>query len=225
VSHFGVEFATREQIRIGSEQNIFSNYYKHLEEFVKHCEHISKDHAYTVANKYKLHHSLFPRAKEIDGGYEISPVYRHATEKIANHIFLHLEKLSIERRECQEVVISSIIDLVDAAKNLHYLEINKSENKLSFYLDKNGAFFDEGDFGLLMKDIVDVFNLIATIYIFEDDLEKFKNLDIIRRINFKRMPKIMPKDSDLIIQPFDINDVLDPPVDPRALAKEIAPNL
>jgi len=55
---------TKEQIRITSEQNTFSNYYKHMDEFVKHCEAMSEKegNGLAISKPRSLYKILFPEA-------------------------------------------------------------------------------------------------------------------------------------------------------------------
>ncbi|WP_345860414.1 hypothetical protein [Shewanella algae] len=58
---------TKEQIRVTNAQNVFSNYYKHIEEFTKYLsERIDKN----IDLRY-AHSKFYPRASE--GDYEIDP--------------------------------------------------------------------------------------------------------------------------------------------------------
>ena len=58
---------TKEQIRVTNSQNVFSNYYKHIEEFTKYLEaRVEKNVDLRFA-----HNNLYPNASE--GDYNISP--------------------------------------------------------------------------------------------------------------------------------------------------------
>lgn len=57
---------TDRQIKIASEQGAFSNYYKHLEEFVKYCEAHFKNKSFAVIAPRKLHALMYPRARQGD---------------------------------------------------------------------------------------------------------------------------------------------------------------
>ena len=55
---------TDRQIGLSSDQNNFSNYYKHIEEFEKFCDSHLKDLAVTVTSHRKLHAAIYPRARD-----------------------------------------------------------------------------------------------------------------------------------------------------------------
>lgn len=213
---------TREQIKIGLQQNIFTNYYKHLEEFIKHCDRLDLDHGYNVTNKYKLHHSIFYKVK--NGDNEISPVYHKLTEIYCKNILELLRKLKVRKRECQSYVFRELNENIDSIKRLHFLEKSRKSGVKFIVIDFDGvkASFPQGRFDLYLKDIQDLCNTIATIYIFESDLENFDNLDTIRRIDIKMVPKDFLDKSELYIDSFDIDEAIDSPIDAMALAKELA---
>lgn len=79
-----------EQARAAMEQtesqNNFANYYKHLEEFIKHCNSVEKgfNKGGLEIKDRRLHSNLFPCAKS--GGLSIS-------EKELNLFFSHIEEL------------------------------------------------------------------------------------------------------------------------------------
>ncbi|ELI5380675.1 hypothetical protein RRJ87_002832 [Vibrio parahaemolyticus] len=56
---------TREQIQLARSQNLFTNYYKHIEEFEKYVSHLYVP--LNTINARRAHFSLFPDAK--DGNY------------------------------------------------------------------------------------------------------------------------------------------------------------
>lgn len=58
---------TKEQIRVTNSQNVFSNYYKHLEEFIKYAQPIAGN----KTDVRFLHHRLFPDAST--GNYSVNP--------------------------------------------------------------------------------------------------------------------------------------------------------
>jgi hypothetical protein len=62
---------TNRQIELASGQNLFANYYKHVEEFMKWCDHLKG--VGSVRSKRKLHRVLFPNARE--GDFELSKAF------------------------------------------------------------------------------------------------------------------------------------------------------
>lgn len=57
---------TDRQIQIASDQSKFSNYYKHLEEFIKYCDLHFKNKPFGVASPRKLHAAMYPAARQGD---------------------------------------------------------------------------------------------------------------------------------------------------------------
>jgi hypothetical protein len=55
---------TTKQIELANGQNVFANYYKHVEEFSKWCDHIKG--IGEVKSKRKLHKAMFPNARRGD---------------------------------------------------------------------------------------------------------------------------------------------------------------
>lgn len=61
---------TRLQIKLSDGQNLFANYFKHIEEFVKHIEKFESDDERFRCDARRLHYKLYPNAAE--GDYDIS---------------------------------------------------------------------------------------------------------------------------------------------------------
>jgi len=57
---------TDRQIQIASDQSKFSNYYKHLEEFIKYCDLHFKNKPFGVVSPRKLHAAMYPAARQGD---------------------------------------------------------------------------------------------------------------------------------------------------------------
>lgn len=81
----------RESIRITGDQNRFANYYKHAEEFSKHCKVIEdqyKDAKLNIASR-KLHAALYPDGKTKDLRANTDLIKRHEVQLAAiNHVTL-----------------------------------------------------------------------------------------------------------------------------------------
>jgi len=77
---------TKEQIRITSEQNVFSNYYKHLEEFLKHCKNwdVKDSRAPLIQSPRRLYGRIYPNS--INGDYSIDERLNLHIENYANDL-------------------------------------------------------------------------------------------------------------------------------------------
>ncbi|KAB8051620.1 hypothetical protein GCN78_11385 [Janthinobacterium rivuli] len=76
------------QMKITKEQNNFSNFYKHIEEFDKYCNSISTEKL-KITQTRQLHRIIFPKANAISGNYEVSADFISDLEKLVN-LFLDL---------------------------------------------------------------------------------------------------------------------------------------
>ena len=61
---------TRLQIKLSEGQNLFANYFKHIEEFVKHIENFEHKNEKSKCDARRLHYKLYPNAAS--GDYDIS---------------------------------------------------------------------------------------------------------------------------------------------------------
>lgn len=76
---------TDRQIEIAAGQNVFSNYFKHLEEFEKRFNKGSNKGGMHISNPHKLHSAMFPRARK--GELSVDPdFYRTFSGNVTSFI-------------------------------------------------------------------------------------------------------------------------------------------
>lgn len=106
---------TGTQIQLTQSQNLFSNYYKHLEEFDKFCKTHSEGavNGYKIARPRKLHSQIFPNVKL--GDYSISQEFLERLDAEAVHFLAQVNAMNDPGTRFQamkEIVTqeSSIVD-------------------------------------------------------------------------------------------------------------------
>ncbi|MCQ8869738.1 hypothetical protein [Vibrio splendidus] len=129
---------TKEQIRVTNEQNVFSNYYKHIEEFNKYLtDRVDKNIDLRFA-----HHNIYPRASS--GDYSISPHLLNLLEYLddlildLNHNYpddLNI-RLSFEIRKQYYSIIREIYSFIyrDNQDYSEYLITRSNKNTPDSYL-------------------------------------------------------------------------------------------
>ncbi|ENP8434457.1 hypothetical protein ACEI31_000006 [Vibrio parahaemolyticus] len=105
---------TLEQIRLTSEQNNFSNYYKHIEEFEKYCD-THKSIALKEASRRKLHRIMFPDARD---GYFF--VNNELTKELESRVVKMATKL--KETDWESKVFTNIL-LEDTSRFMNLCEI------------------------------------------------------------------------------------------------------
>ncbi|EHR7166278.1 hypothetical protein ACWLZS_004596 [Vibrio parahaemolyticus] len=76
---------TKAQISLSTEQNKFTNYYKHLEEFEEYCKKI-KLYSDDIIKIRSLHNAIFPLA--MDGSYVVTESYKSAVKELILSLFM-----------------------------------------------------------------------------------------------------------------------------------------
>lgn len=156
---------TKEQIRITGLQNYFSNYYKHLEEFVKYADNASIGH--DIDFRY-VHKKLYPNSQS--GNYSICPILMDLLNEVQKiPCYLYDKYPSDVSMDCLDDDYKSYVELL---------------NKIAIYLDERpGKYAPERDLfgsynstylvksmGLLDKTI-EICKLIEKLCSFSMDFE------------------------------------------------------
>ncbi|WP_067522937.1 hypothetical protein [Endozoicomonas ascidiicola] len=114
---------TKEQMRLASQQNDFSNYFKHLEEFEKYCTHIFNVKSARLKSPRKYHDLAFPLSK--------------------NGIFIASKNFT----EQADKFIEEFIDISDKLKEGEVEERNQTLADLQRVLSNYSEFYQVTSYG------------------------------------------------------------------------------
>lgn len=133
----------KEAMRLAQAQNTFANYYKHREEFIKHCSAIEKTYE---SSKIKIrsigiHEKLFSNAKSGDFNADSTFIASHKEiiETIINRIREHREAFRKTQKNeqqgnlTQENNQTAICLKINAEKLKKYIQINDTEIPIIAY--------------------------------------------------------------------------------------------
>ncbi len=123
---------TKEQIRVTNSQNVFSNYYKHIEEFVKY----SNGRGDRDVDLRYAHSNIYPYASE--GNYEINMILIEKLinlDKIPSDIISH-KPTSVDEPPNDELM-SMYYGLIHDIYYLIFRDRNEFGHHITYYRDEN----------------------------------------------------------------------------------------
>ncbi|TOL25180.1 hypothetical protein [Vibrio parahaemolyticus] len=196
---------TKKQISVTGEQNRFSNYFKHLEEFKKHVEGLEEKHQIDMSKIRMVHDNLFSQAYEY-GDYNISSnalevvfvALSRANEcmKVAktDSCFVNLPNELSYLYPCQSMFgIKGVIrhDLADSS-------LSSSEHRIN--LNKE-FILDLAEFAKILRFIIAFSN--STVW--DSRLSALaRNI----RLNYEEVERKIARQSELEAREKDISDML-----------------
>ncbi|EHD2271247.1 TPA: hypothetical protein ACMDWR_003646 [Vibrio cholerae] len=176
---------TKEQIRVANEQNNFSNYYKHIEEFEKYLNKIWDKKSYTSSPR-KLHKVLFPNARH--GDFSISTsiwvLYDSMVSKFAKQT---AELTKCEPSDQPRILVEMQGTIRAFADTLYLIS----------YEDTSGGQLKHNDMVVIIKDndvrcfieqVQIVTQLVDNICAFELAYEASEKFNQVLKINFASLP-------------------------------------
>lgn len=120
---------TREQIIITNTQNVFSNYYKHIEEFEKYFNSIISQSPVDSENLRLTYNHLFPNS--FDGNYSINEKYLVVVEEEYSKCKKLLIKFNQDDNDSIHKLIYEIRSRIDFVFSLLHLEIRLGGRRLN----------------------------------------------------------------------------------------------
>ncbi len=190
---------TTEQIRITNSQNLFSNYYKHIEEFEKYIEIMVIGDLVRVFDIRRLHRALYPNAKS--GDYSTD-------QNIAALVFSEVRNViqMIERLGDKELTKESLV-----AISYRFKLIESQLSGVTFERDytKDGI---NGGVGLrnFFHLLVDRILVIHTVLSFDLGLEFSPDFDLVESYTVDKLPDLTIK--EILGQKIDIDGLLTVPI-------------
>ncbi|MDR6163045.1 hypothetical protein [Pseudomonas fluorescens] len=175
---------TREQMRLASENNNFSNFYKHTEEFESYLsEH--EDSKTKISLPRKFHRLAFPGAKH--GNFQVGEQI-----SIRIHWFLeHIIYASVDLNNPEKLVTAlDKLDLLikDFADTFYIKNYYSSTSGNSFPVFGRTVFVPDGDVKNILISVKSISEKIRDALVFDDRYEPDELLTKVIEFDYKRIP-------------------------------------
>lgn len=195
---------TKEQIRVANEQNSFSNYYKHIEEFEKYLNKIWDKKS--TSSPRKLHKVLFPNARY--GDFSISRAIWDNYEYMVSQFVKQTSELTKCEKSDQSRILVEMQETVREFANTLYLTSYAASSGSGVNHNGVTAIVQDGDVKLFIAQIQTVAKLVDEICSFELTYEPNERLKQVLEINFKSLPssKVL---QEKVKQELDLSKLLD----------------
>ncbi len=196
---------TKEQIRVANEQNSFSNYYKHIEEFEKYLNKIWDKKSHTSSPR-KLHKVLFPNARY--GDFSISIAIWDNYESMVSQFVKQTSELTKCEKSDQNRILVEMQETVREFANTLYLTSYAGSSGSGVNHNGVQALVQDGDVKLFIAQIQTVAKLVDEICSFELAYEPNERLKQVLEIDFKSLPssKVL---QEKVKQELDLSKLLD----------------
>lgn len=177
---------TKEQIKISTSQNLFSNHYKHLEEFEKYYNSLACERVVKSTNVRKMHFVIFPNSRK--GDYQIDLNILRSIEGRCNNIIKELNTFNKQKYFANQVV-SNIERQVRLAENELLLKYNITSGAIFDY-DGIKIILPSGD----LKNYLDILKqrivVINSIFQFDDSYVEFDSISKLTNLHLEQVPSI-----------------------------------
>lgn len=177
------------QIISSNSQNIFSNYYKHREEFEKHVDKNKTELRRKVGDSLKLYSYIFPNAK--NGVFEVKKgVWDDFDEMIDVYILKSEELVSAFKEDRGKI----IVDMKKRSENfkLRFSIINTmppSANGVKFDCDGCSIYLPNGYIRALYSELKSICKVLELACSFDTDSNISLMAERIKKINISSLPE------------------------------------
>lgn len=177
---------TKEQIKIATLQNSFSNHYKHVEEFEKYYNSHSNTKIIKPTNIRKMHSTVFPNS--YSGDYQINLKLIESLESICVDIIKKLNTFNKPEYFARQVV-ADLERQIRVAENKLFLKYNITSGSVFEYdgikiiLTSDNL---KGYLDLLKQRI----NIIALIFQFDHGFVEFDSIYQLKNLKLEQVPSI-----------------------------------
>lgn len=193
---------TREQMRLASANNNFSNFYKHTEEFESYLsEH--EGAKLTITLPRKLHRLAFPDAKK--GEFTVG-------KKIDAQINLHLEGIINASTNLNDPTnwlpaLAELSKLIDQYGEAFYIKGHKITSGNSYPYEGNSIIIPDGGMKQIIVTIKTISEKVRDALLFDDRYEPGELLTKIIEFDYNQIPSSKMSHSSNHI-PFNFKDLL-----------------
>lgn len=176
---------TKEQIRVASEQNSFSNYYKHVEEFEKYLDKIWNGKLHTSSPR-RLHKALFPKARYGDFSIPAS-VWERYNSMVTRFVEQSADLISSSKSDKNRILVEMHITLREFADSLYLVSYSgTSGNSVSHNGEQ--VLIQDGDIKLFLAQIQKIAHIVDEACSFELGYEPNEVLQKVLSIDFSSLP-------------------------------------
>lgn len=176
---------TKEQIRVANEQNSFSNYYKHIEEFEKYLDKIWNGKLHTSSPR-RLHKALFPKARYGDFSIPES-VWERYNYMVTRFVEQSADLISSSKSDKNRILVEMQITLREFADSLYLVSYSgTSGNSVSHHGEQ--VLIQDGDIKLFLAQIQKIANIVDEACSFELGYEPNEVLQKVLSIDFSSLP-------------------------------------
>ncbi|ELI1839073.1 hypothetical protein RQV73_001740 [Vibrio fluvialis] len=176
---------TKEQIRVANEQNSFSNYYKHIEEFEKYLNKIWNSKLHTSSPR-KMHKVLFPNARY--GDFSIADsVWESFNSMVTRFVEQSTELTTCSKPDQNRILVEMQHTVRKFADSLLLTSYAGSSGSGITY-DGVQIIVQDGDIKLFVSQIQKVANIVNDACSFELAYEPSETLKQVLEIDFTSLP-------------------------------------
>lgn len=176
---------TKEQIRVANEQNSFSNYYKHMEEFEKYLNKTWNSKLHTSSPR-KLHKALFPNARYGDFSVPAS-VWDSFDSMVTRFVEQSTELTACSKPDQNRILVEMQSTVRKFADSLHLTSYAGSSGSGVTY-DGVQIIVQDGDIKLFVSQIQKVAHIVNEACSFELAYEPSETLQQVLDIDFTSLP-------------------------------------
>lgn len=187
------------QMKLTENQNIFSNFYKHIEEFSKYCEDHGSNQRY-LAPRY-LYSQIFD--KSFLGDYSISEKFLSDFSKFIEEVLVEAENLKTH------IAFSDSLELITVkktkfAQKLKLVDSNKNQSGTSFHYAGKPYILPGGNAQTTIEVLVYIIESVDTALRFEPKYVSSREVEAIKGMN---TGFISPASLSTQINPFDLQKI------------------
>lgn len=181
---------TKEQIRVANEQNSFSNYYKHIEEFEKYLNKVWNSKLHTSSPR-KLHKVLFPNARYGDFSISVN-VWETYHSMVSRFVEQSSELTTCAKSDQNRILVEMQYTVRKFADSL-YLTSYAGNSGSGVTYNGTQIIVQDGDIKLFVAQIQKVAHIVNDACSFELAYEPSEILQQVLDIDFESLPssKIM----------------------------------
>lgn len=176
---------TKEQILNSNKQNVFSNYYKHIEEFEKYMNSTMKSKTLVLENSRTTHKILFPGAEK--GNYSISETYLEIIETEFAQIVDLLNSFNNNRKETVHNILFRTYEKIDRC--FSYLSMRIGRSGIRQFEDDKLIIVPSNNIIEIVNDIKNTSLILSNIISFDNEVIISPSLEKVAKLIIDKVPE------------------------------------
>ncbi|MDZ7660947.1 hypothetical protein [Thiohalophilus sp.] len=183
---------TKAQILSNNQQNIFSNYYKHIEEFEKYIETNIDQTEMLIEKKRSCHRRIYPKASK--GDFSVDEELAAKVETNSNEIYEFIEYFHKgHRKMSHDTIVDIELNLREIERNLSMRWSPKNVNTVT--LNNVTVRAQKNSLKHYFRNIKNRSHAILDVLEFDQYFEVPKSLRFIARGNYSEVPDVEIKEN------------------------------